>query len=395
MSSDDKLIRALYLLCQAYPNAVGKDELLEKLWPAQVVTEWSLSKLISEIRLLLGDNGKDQDFIKTVRGKGFRMNTQVSISEVSDIQPIAGSQTSKAGSRDPKRQYVIPLSVLTFIVIATISLIFYHPNTLDAKIESPLRVAVLPVDNMGDSIVHDWVKYGIMAMVSEQLGQYQSIQTLAVDKVLSEINGSRKPSFENVCGQLGCDKLIQLSFIVNGNETTLTFEIHDAKGTSVPISSSSFGAIETTNQVLELLARKLIPETPEILPLATILSNNEKANREYVIGLHELHSGELKDARQYLEMALERDSDFFWAKAHLAEVTYREGDYAVASSQINELDSLKLDNDKRYFLTQLSSNILYSQGNIQGSLETSLALLDNPHVKSDPMLLGNQQIKRQ
>jgi len=60
VSDDGKTILLLKTLCECYPEVVDKQLLIDTLWPDQVVTDWSLSRLVSDTRQLLGDSGKDQ-----------------------------------------------------------------------------------------------------------------------------------------------------------------------------------------------------------------------------------------------------------------------------------------------------------------------------------------------
>ena len=71
VSIDKKMLKFLCLLVQRSPEAVSKEELLDTLWENQIVTEWSLSRLVSDTRKILGDDGKTQRFIQTYRGQGF------------------------------------------------------------------------------------------------------------------------------------------------------------------------------------------------------------------------------------------------------------------------------------------------------------------------------------
>ena len=77
MGDDEKTIRVLSILCKHYPEVVDKEVLIFHLWAGQIVTDWSLSKLVSDVRQLLGDSGKDQEHIKSMRVKGFRFNCKV------------------------------------------------------------------------------------------------------------------------------------------------------------------------------------------------------------------------------------------------------------------------------------------------------------------------------
>lgn len=69
----EKSILLLTLLCKASPQTVTKDELHQVIWPETIVSDWSLSRLVSDTRAALGESGEQQSCIKTERGKGFSM----------------------------------------------------------------------------------------------------------------------------------------------------------------------------------------------------------------------------------------------------------------------------------------------------------------------------------
>lgn len=68
---NERAFRLLQLLSEASPEPVSKQSLSSLLWQDTVVSEWSLFRLISDTRQLLGDNGEQQQLIKTARGIGF------------------------------------------------------------------------------------------------------------------------------------------------------------------------------------------------------------------------------------------------------------------------------------------------------------------------------------
>ncbi|WP_235938939.1 winged helix-turn-helix domain-containing protein [Thalassotalea algicola] len=69
----EKSIKLLLLLANSSPEPLSKKTLHEALWPDTVVSDWSLSRLISDTRIALGDDGEHQNIIKTARGAGFYM----------------------------------------------------------------------------------------------------------------------------------------------------------------------------------------------------------------------------------------------------------------------------------------------------------------------------------
>jgi DNA-binding winged helix-turn-helix (wHTH) protein len=66
-----KALQLLELLVDRRPEAVGKPELLEHLWPDAFVSDASLHNLVAEIRAALGDNPRAARYIRTVPRFGY------------------------------------------------------------------------------------------------------------------------------------------------------------------------------------------------------------------------------------------------------------------------------------------------------------------------------------
>jgi DNA-binding winged helix-turn-helix (wHTH) protein len=66
----------LVRLTENAPNALSKLELAKWLWPnADVVASESLARLVADVRITLGDNGRDQKWIRTVHNFGYAFTT--------------------------------------------------------------------------------------------------------------------------------------------------------------------------------------------------------------------------------------------------------------------------------------------------------------------------------
>ncbi|MFB9189712.1 transcriptional regulator [Vibrio ostreicida] len=63
--------RVLEILVENSGEVVSKKMLLEQAWSGRIVSESSLTQSIAKIRLALGDNGKDQKYIRTVPNGGY------------------------------------------------------------------------------------------------------------------------------------------------------------------------------------------------------------------------------------------------------------------------------------------------------------------------------------
>src|SRR4030095_5937521 len=67
-----KCFDLLVIFVENSGHLLGKEELLERLWPEQFVEEANLSFNVSTLRKALGEGHNGEHFIETVPKKGFR-----------------------------------------------------------------------------------------------------------------------------------------------------------------------------------------------------------------------------------------------------------------------------------------------------------------------------------
>ena len=81
----------LYLVRNRH-RIVSKDELIESIWQARIVSDATLSSRISAVRRALGDSGNDQSLIRTLHKRGFRF-----VGEVQEIETDSDAPAGKLG----------------------------------------------------------------------------------------------------------------------------------------------------------------------------------------------------------------------------------------------------------------------------------------------------------
>jgi pimeloyl-ACP methyl ester carboxylesterase/DNA-binding winged helix-turn-helix (wHTH) protein len=62
----------LRYLIENKDRVVTRGELLDEVWSGRIVSESALSSRIKDARIVIGDSGARQDWIKTIHGRGFR-----------------------------------------------------------------------------------------------------------------------------------------------------------------------------------------------------------------------------------------------------------------------------------------------------------------------------------
>lgn len=137
----------LHYLVAHHDRIVSKDELLEKVWNRRVVSEATLSSRIKAVRQLIGDTGKEQRLLLTMRHRGFRY-----VGAVEAELPDARQITSAAS---------IPAAPV-------------HATT-----DPPTSIAVLPFEVVGATSQHDYVGQGIAADIISLLAGHQWLTVIA------------------------------------------------------------------------------------------------------------------------------------------------------------------------------------------------------------------------
>lgn len=78
LAAQPQVIELLVFLIEYRDRVVTRDEIFAQIWKNRVVSDTTLSSRIKSIRKLLGDDGVQQKFIRTIHGRGYRFIGDVS-----------------------------------------------------------------------------------------------------------------------------------------------------------------------------------------------------------------------------------------------------------------------------------------------------------------------------
>jgi DNA-binding winged helix-turn-helix (wHTH) protein/tetratricopeptide (TPR) repeat protein len=299
-----------YLLLTLVKNAgqvLSKDEIIEAVWPGQIVTDAALTKQVLRLRTLLQDQHRDQPFIETHRGVGYRFTPPV---EIVEVEPPLFT-----GSAPPRRTqfgYVLLLVALLGVYFLSTQL---RDSETDPQTETndTVNLAVL---QMGSNA--DWLNLGGVEYLSDLISDTGLIYAVKPDHELlvtdsSDENAVNLTNYENInysclldVSQKG-DQFLVRANLRNKDGIVATTEIETG---ALPL------AFEKTRQWIQA---NLPTDTSENKRPTASPTQDEYALQSYLQGLLALKSdGDYQKAAEYFRAAVNSDPDFLQAWAKLA-----------------------------------------------------------------------------
>jgi len=115
-----KSMEVLCLLYEMSGEVVGRQYLLQKVWPGTVVNEESLTRVISDLRRALGDNRSSLRYIETIPKRGYRLVAH----EDAKPEPVVDIPEKK----NPRRWWLPAGVLLVVLVWGIVSLTSNHDD---------------------------------------------------------------------------------------------------------------------------------------------------------------------------------------------------------------------------------------------------------------------------
>ncbi|MEM6554615.1 MAG: winged helix-turn-helix domain-containing protein [Pseudomonadota bacterium] len=93
-----KSFELLVVLMRSSPTLVTKDKIFAEVWADVFVSDAALTTAVKELRQSLGDTIKTQEWVQTVRGKGYRFRKPVEIYDAPDQAPTPAKKSREDNS---------------------------------------------------------------------------------------------------------------------------------------------------------------------------------------------------------------------------------------------------------------------------------------------------------
>jgi len=294
---------ALLLLIEHRGTLLGKDFLMQALWPDVVVDENSLAKVISEVRRALGEGPRDPGCIVTIPRRGYRFVADVVVQRNADTAPAASGTTSPPPE-------IRALAVLPFS--------FLNPAAEDETLSIGLADALITrLGQLRRTVVRP--TSSITRFADQRMAPADAGRALAVDAVIA---GSVR--------RAGTTIRVSVQLVSVANDAVLWAEKFDSQsGTALELEDSISDRVATALTLT--LARGERP------PVARRQAADPDAYEHYIRGRYLISKrtrDALVEAVARMERAIAIDPKFALAHAGLSEAWLHLGLRAAVSQSL-------------------------------------------------------------
>jgi DNA-binding winged helix-turn-helix (wHTH) protein/TolB-like protein len=339
-----------------------KDEIMQAVWPGSFVEEANLTVAISVIRKALGEREGNLRCIETVPKKGYRFLAEVREVESHEVAvtrrredlseritaPDSGcadfklTGASGKGEENVARKGPVPVAsaadnrrsssrgsglALLLVVMFVLALGGWFARRMQRSTAhfatSQRSLAILPLQNLRQNPNDDFLSFSLADAVITRLGPISSL-TVRPSSAIEKYKG-QSIDVRKVAADLNVDTLLTGTFIHDGNDLRITYQLVDAKTEKIlgrDVIDLKYDNLLTvqdtvTRQIIEGLALNLSPsESARLRPHGPV---NALAYEYYLRGVDLMGSHDFPVAVQMLEKSAQIDPSYALTWAYLGQ----------------------------------------------------------------------------
>jgi DNA-binding winged helix-turn-helix (wHTH) protein/TolB-like protein len=331
----------LTVLLESAGEVVTCEELRKRLWSEDTFVDFDhrLAVAVSKLRDALRDSVEKPLFVETVGRRGYRFVGQLESADSLPVDSKGGvGETSLPSSRPPaegelpkvaalgstrsRTSRLIFLSSVGFAVLFGVIVLpkFLHIRSAKEQSLSPRSLAILPLQNHGQDSNSDFLGLSLADVLITKLA-YVNALGVRPSAAIEKYRGTTI-DLQKVAADLKVDTLLTGSFIRDGDNLRITYQLVDAKTEKIlgqGVIDLKYDNLLTvqdkvTSQLISELQLTLSPTEAERLPEAAV---NPLAYEYFLHGLDFHGQHKFPMAIKMLEKSTEIDPNYALAWAYL------------------------------------------------------------------------------
>jgi DNA-binding winged helix-turn-helix (wHTH) protein/TolB-like protein len=237
----------LTVLLESAGEVVTRDELRKRLWSADTFVDFDhrLAVAVSKLRDALRDSTEKPKFVETVGRRGYRFIDQLEFNDSLPVDSKAGLRGILPSSRSAEQGELTKLAPLGptrsrasrliflynagfVILLGVIALAkFVHIRSGKEQSFPPRSLAILPLHNSGQDLSSDFLGFSLADVLITKLA-YVSSLSVRPSAAIQKYRGT-PIDLQKVAADLKVDTLLTGSFIREGDDLRITYQLVDAK----------------------------------------------------------------------------------------------------------------------------------------------------------------------
>ena len=319
LAAQPQVIELLILLIENRDRVISREEIFERIWKNRIVSDTTLSSRIKSVRKLLGDDGTNQRFVRTVHGRGFRFLVEVETLQSPSIDALIQSANRQAQAT--AQADASPISAETYKSLTGERLVLP---------EKP-SIAVLPFQNLSGEAEQEYFADGMSDDIITALSRVPDLVVIA--RNATSVYRGRDVDVRQVGKDLAVVNVLEGSVRKAGDRLRVNVQLVDTQS-GHQLWAERFDrklddifAIQdeiANSIVINLQIRLVAGDDPRLTATAT---SNVKA-WELMVCATPLSDSAVRDdamlARQLARQALELDGEYAAAWSVLGWVCWQE-----------------------------------------------------------------------
>jgi TolB-like protein/DNA-binding winged helix-turn-helix (wHTH) protein/Flp pilus assembly protein TadD len=338
----DQPFQILVMLLDRHGELVTRQEIHQKLWPADTFVDFDhgLNNAVNRLREALGDSAEFPRFIETLPKKGYRFIGKVTGDEpppeaegrpaedtpVANPVPILGNIEEESKARP---RFLITTLVCCFaLTLATMAFLGWrHIRSGPRPGSGYVMLAVLPFQNLSGDLSQDYFSDGLTEEMIAQLGALSPDQLGVIARTTTMAYKHTSKSVKQIGSELGVGYVLESSVRRDGDQLRISVQLiraHDQMHVWARNYDRHFShSIELQEEVAKAVAEQIeVKLSPTYSGRTNAYPRDPEVNEAYLRGRYfwnQFTPDGYRTAITYFQHAIDLDPNFAEAYSGLAD----------------------------------------------------------------------------
>jgi TolB-like protein/DNA-binding winged helix-turn-helix (wHTH) protein/Flp pilus assembly protein TadD len=343
----DQPLKVLQALLESPGQIVSREELRQRVWPANTFVEFDqgLYSAMARLRDALGDSSDSPRFIETVARRGYRF--------IAPVTAPIGSAVSSNGAPaklEPDRpgQQIIRIRRLPTILSAgllggallviLLTFALFGARTWLYSRTHPIRsIAVLPLENLSGNSAQEYFADGMTDELITDLAQVGNLRVISRTSAMSY--KSTKKTLPQIARELNVDAVLEGSVVRSEDRVRITAQLIQAQGDRHIWAHSYERDLRDVLALQGEIARDIVGEVrANLRPTPSVRQVNPESYEAYLRGRHDLNNAtseaNLESSISNFQLAIAKDPQSGLAYSGLAVAYAALADFYRAPTEV-------------------------------------------------------------